>query len=72
MFYVFFNKICFLDTFPVHISSYINSLLIDIYKSLFEIGLSSQFEDLFETDIQSNKYLVLEFVKNPKEYIKKY
>ena len=73
MFYKFFNKICSIDSFSIHISKYINSLLIDnIYKSLFELSFSSQFDDLCETDIKSNKYIVLEFVKNPKEYIKKH
>mgnify|MGYP002622861730 CR=1 FL=1 len=73
MFYAFFNKICSIDSFSIHISKYINNLLIDnIYKSLFELSFSSQFDDLCETDIKSNKYIVLEFVKNPKEYIKKH
>ena len=36
------------------------------------MSFSSQFDDLCETDIKSNKYIVLEFVKNPKEYIKKH
>ena len=71
IFYRFFNKVC-LESFPIQISNYIKSLLTDIYKSLFEIILSSKFNDLLNEDIHSNKYPILDFVKNPKEYLLKY
>ena len=72
MFYKFFNKICSLKSFSYNISEYINPLLTYIYDSLFDICLSLKFNNLLDTDIQSNKYSVLDFVKNPKEFIKKY
>ena len=72
MFYTFFNKICLTENYPNEFSYFINSVLINFYKSLFEIIYSSNFNDLLNTDLQSNKNQVLEFIKNPKEFIKKY
>ena len=72
MFYIFFNKIYSIENFSKEISKYINSLLIEIYQSLFDISLNQQFNDLLDSDIHSNKYQVLDFVNDPKENIKKF
>ena len=72
IFYIFFNKICSLENFSKDISKYINSLLIEVYKSLFDISLNQKFKDFLDTDIHSKKYSVLGFVNEPKEYIKKF
>ena len=72
MFYTFFNKICSFENFSEDISKYINSLLIDVYKSLFDISLNQKFNDFLDTNVFSKKYQVLGFVNEPKEYIKKY
>ena len=72
MFYVFFNKICLIEKSSKEISKYIDSLLIEVFQSLFDISLNQEFNDFLDTDIHSNKYPVLDFINNPKENIKKY
>ena len=67
IFYNIFNKVCS-ETFPKQISKYIKGLLTNIYKSLLDMSLSSKFEDLLNEDIFSNKYPILNFIKNPKEF----
>ena len=73
MFYVFFNKIC---TVKINceqtILKYINILLLKFYELLFDINLSNQFNDLLNSDINSGEFQVLNFIKNPKEFIKNF
>ena len=72
MFYIFFNKVCSMENASKDISQYINSLLIEVFQSLFDISLNQQFNDFLDTDINSNKYPALDFVKDPRENIKKF
>ena len=71
MFYIFFNNICSVKiNAKEDILKNIHNLLLTFYQSLFEILLSNKFDELLNTDINSNKFHVLNFIKNPKEYIK--
>ena len=73
MFYIFFNKICSVKiNAEKDILNYIHNLLLTFYQSLFQILLSNKFDELLNTDINSNKFHVINFIKNPKEYIKNF
>ena len=71
MFYIFLNKICcsFVD-FSFYISQYIEPILKEIYKNLFDDCLNNHFDELLNLNFE-NKNLILEFVINPKEFFKK-
>ena len=72
MFYIFFNKICSNISFNNDNINFIRLLLKDFYQSLFEICLNQKFNELLNTDINSNKFPFLNLVKNPKNYIKNF
>ena len=73
MFYKFFNKFCSIKIYSEsEITGYIENLLIEFYESLFEIIITNKFNELLDANINSNKFDELDFIKNPKEYIKKF
>ena len=73
MFYNFFNKFCSTKFYSKsEITIYIEKHLIEFYESLFEIIITNKFNELLDTEINSNKFDALDFIKDPKEYIKKF
>ena len=73
MFYNFFNKFCSTKFYSKsEITEYIENILIEFYESLFEIIITNKFNELLDTEINSNKFDALDFIKDPKEYIKKF
>ena len=73
MFYKFFNKFCSIKIYSEsEITEYIENILIEFYESLFEIIITNKFNELLDANINSNKFDELDFIKNPKEYIKKF
>ena len=73
MFYKFFNKFCSIKIYSEsEITGYIENLLIDFYESLFEIIITNKINELLDANINSNKFDELDFIKNSKEYIKKF
>ena len=71
LFFIFFNKICSYY-FSNNTIDFIRVLLKDFYQSLFDICLNQKFNELLNTDINSNKFPFLNLVKNPKNYIKNF